>query len=42
MNKEKFATYSIVPEYNSPEKSTEILKAAESSYGQYKDVLSGQ
>lgn len=40
--KEKFATYSIVPEYNSSEKSTEILKAAESSYGQYKDVLSGQ
>lgn len=37
-----FAVYSIVPEYNTPEQSVELLKAAESSYAQYKDVLSGE
>ena len=38
---EKFAVYSIVPQYNSPEKSVELLTAAEASYAQYKDILSG-
>lgn len=37
-----FAVYSIVPEYNTPEKSVELLTAAESSYAQYQGVLSGK
>ncbi|MGI5947502.1 MAG: Bug family tripartite tricarboxylate transporter substrate binding protein [Lachnospiraceae bacterium] len=37
-----FAGYYIVPEYYSPEKSVELLKEAQSSYAQYKDVLSGE
>ena len=37
-----FATYSIVPEYHSPEESVQILKDAEASYAQFKEVLSGQ
>ena len=36
-----FATYSVVPKYNAPEASVELLKAAEESYAQYKDILSG-
>ena len=36
-----FKTYSIVPEYHSPEDSVKILENAEKSYEQYKDVLTG-
>ena len=36
-----FKTYSIVPEYHSPEDSVKILENAEKSYEQYKDVLMG-
>ncbi len=36
-----FAVYSIVPKYNNPEQSVALLEAAEESYGQFKDVLSG-
>lgn len=37
-----FAGYYIVPEYHSPEESVKILKNAQDSYAQYKEVLSGQ